>query len=133
MQKIVFPLPSTINKYMEFEPLDKFMFKRRWSLCQGNIIMNIPLKYDYLTFGNDIKKYYPFLIELNEPSRKEKNKSESKPYKKWGGVFSINEIYENLIKIIIFENFIIFQISVENGNRDLSEKVLETLCFIFCE
>lgn len=95
--------------------------------------MNNPIKYDFLTLGNDIKKYYPFLIELNESKRAERDKSYSKPYKKWGGAFSINGMNQNLIKIITFENFVIFQISVENGNRELAEKVLETLCFIFCE
>ena len=119
---------------MEFKPIDSTIFKNKWRYLKSNISITEPLSYDrhIIMIYSDILRYFPFLIDLN--SIKIKKNKENKIQPKWGGLFTINGQKDFLIKIrIIDDDFICFAISDQEDNQNFSKKILETLCFIFCQ
>lgn len=141
---------------MEFQPLDATIFRTRWRGWKTNAIMSEPLIFDrqILMITDDILRYFPFLVNLttkfeiksdwSSPFENIKNlknshkntngKTSSFIKKKWGGSFTINGLREFLIKIRIVEDlYIYFEVCERNGEEKLARRVIETLCFMFCQ
>lgn len=115
---------------MEFKPIDNYIFKSKWRMFQGNIVMSNPYQYDttMLVIPSDFLKYFPFFVDLQEKNSKNSRKSKIK----WGGIFSINGDQEFLMKIIILENkYIVFQVSDDKKNRLFAKKIIDTFSFMF--
>jgi len=134
VQKIHFPLPITVNKFMEFKPIDSTVFKSKWRSFYENITMSEPLPFDrhILQIPLDLQRYFPFIIDLNSSSLKKNVKKEKKSLK-FGGFFTINGEKDFLLKIRLIEDqFICFELTDNEEKGDFSHKILDTLCYIFC-
>lgn len=156
MQKIEFPLPITINKFMEFKPIDTTTFQKQWRSLKINCLMSEPLPLDrhILMITDDLIRYFPFITDIspkilnrsfdfieknNKNSKGNFKKTNSKKtfkanQRKWGGMFTINGLKDFLIRIRIIEDYYIcFEVGDRDQNDEFSKKIIETLCFIFCQ
>jgi len=132
--KISFLLPTTINKFMEFKPIDsEESFRMRWSFRKATALRTEEIELDPSIIGNshDFKKYFSYLIDLKP--KNEYDYVQGKNSIKFAGVFDLDvPNYEYMLKIVALpNNKVIFQIVCFEENEGTAKFILRTLAFLF--
>lgn len=122
---------------MEFKPIDTAIFRTKWRYFRSNSLISDPKPLDHhiLMITDDIFRYFPFLLEMSSIKFKSKDSQHKKGCQRsWGGYFTINGGQEFLMKIRIIEDYYIsFEVRDREEREGFARKVLETLCFMFCQ
>jgi len=123
---------------MEFKPMDSALFRNKWRYLRSNAIFSDPKPLDrhILMIPDDIFRYFPFIFEMSAGKLNNKDLEKVKRWneRRWGGYFTLNGKREFLIKIKIIEDlYITFEIRDNEEKEDFTRKIIESLCFMFCQ
>lgn len=131
-------LPTTINKYFDWKETNAGEFRKKWRERKKQQLYRtqiLDLNTKIAKGVNDIKRYFPLLIDLKPHQEMELAKGVG--HYTLGGIFFLNHSDENYqIKIIVIPGYkIMFKIGLQTAlNEDvlkIEEYVLYTFAFLF--
>lgn len=136
--EIRFVCPTTINKYFEWKEIERSDFRKQWRARKKQHLLRTPildLNGKIAKGVNDIKRYFPTLIDLKPHQELELVKGTG--HYSLGGFFNLNHSNENYqIKIIVLPSHKLFfkiglQTSINDDLLKIEEFILYTFAFLF--
>ena len=122
-EQCLFSLPMTINKFMEFQPIEENNFTKTWKYLKSNKIKSKKNRLNpaIIQSNDDLLHIFPFIISLKENHK----------VAKYGGIFTLNDIF-SLLKISVTKNNeISFKLTCKQNQPLQKEFIIETLLFLF--